>query len=250
MRQFLSYLLAMADRAARLLEIEGLLFARSTWTASELADAVGVSQRTLQRDLVTLEQGGLPLEAERGRGGGVRLLHSAAPRRLQLSEQQLLDVLLALAVAEHLHSPLLLESLRSVRRALTLTFPRAKGAAIAALRQRVLVGAPASATVRLSYGAHPPAAVVRPLQEAFVGCRRLEVHYAGAAGPARRRHVEPHALLFNAPIWYVLGRDVEADAARTFRLDRIQRARCLNEPFVVVAAATLLAEADVFFAPV
>jgi predicted DNA-binding transcriptional regulator YafY len=114
----------------------------------------------------------------------------------------------------------------------------------------VLVGAAASTQVRSTYATHPPAAVVRPVQEAFVGCRRLDVTYAGAAGPPRRRVIEPHALLFNLPVWYVLGRDVDAGEARTFRLDRLQRARCLEETFVVVAPSTLLAEVDAYFTPV
>ncbi|MCP3064866.1 WYL domain-containing protein [Myxococcus sp. K38C18041901] len=37
--------------------------------------------------------------------------------------------------------------------------------------------------------------------------------------------MEPHGLLVEAPVWYVLARDVEKSAARMFRMDRIQRPR-------------------------
>src|SRR5260370_953703 len=61
-------------RQARLFAIADLLRARrSGITAEELADRFGVAVRTIYRDLETLRDAALPLNAERGRGGGYSL---------------------------------------------------------------------------------------------------------------------------------------------------------------------------------
>jgi predicted DNA-binding transcriptional regulator YafY len=41
--------------------------------------------------------------------------------------------------------------------------------------------------------------------------------------------VEPHGLLVEPPVWYVLGRDVDKAEPRTFRMDRISRPRILGD---------------------
>jgi len=58
------------DRLDRTL---GLLASRPSWTASELAEALGVCLRTVRRDLSRLAARGVPIESEPGRGGGVRV---------------------------------------------------------------------------------------------------------------------------------------------------------------------------------
>ncbi len=42
------------------------------------------------------------------------------------------------------------------------------------------------------------------------------------------RRIEPHGLLVKAPVWYVLARDVEKQAPRMFRMDRVSRPRLLE----------------------
>lgn len=61
-------------RADRLLSILMLLQQRRRATAGELARQLGVSVRTISRDLEALNQAGVPLYAERGIGGGWRLV--------------------------------------------------------------------------------------------------------------------------------------------------------------------------------
>lgn len=61
-------------RASRLLSIQMLLETRGRMSASTLAEAVGVSVRTLHRDIDELTSAGVPVYAERGRSGGFQLL--------------------------------------------------------------------------------------------------------------------------------------------------------------------------------
>ena len=61
-------------RAGRLLRLLMLLQQRGRATATELADELQVSERTVLRDIDVLSGSGVPVYATRGRGGGFQLL--------------------------------------------------------------------------------------------------------------------------------------------------------------------------------
>jgi len=57
--------------------------------------------------------------------------------------------------------------------------------------------------------------------------------YRDRHGKATRRSAEPHGLLVQPPIWYVLAIDVEKKMLRMFRMDRISRPTLIKgHPFV------------------
>src|SRR5579875_2701454 len=60
-------------KAARLLAITLLLQARGKLTATELADVLEVSERTIYRDIASLETARVPVVAESGPDGGYSL---------------------------------------------------------------------------------------------------------------------------------------------------------------------------------
>ena len=117
----------MADRRTssrmhRLEELKGLLKAREHVTAAELAAVLGVSMRTLNRDLELLRDSGVPIESDRGRGGGLRLQRNWALGRLHLSPAEAIDLLLSIAIAERMNSPLLLQQLAAIKRKVVAAF--------------------------------------------------------------------------------------------------------------------------------
>jgi predicted DNA-binding transcriptional regulator YafY len=61
-------------RADRLLAILLLLQSRGRMTAQQLAQRLEVSERTIYRDLESLDTAGIPLEVVRGRRGGCALI--------------------------------------------------------------------------------------------------------------------------------------------------------------------------------
>ncbi len=223
------------DRLDRAL---GLLASRPSWTARELAEALGVGVRTVRRDLIRLAQRGVIVESERGRGGGVRVPARSGLGRVQLDAQELLDLLLSLAIAERLRSPLLLSTVGGLRQKLAAAFPPEERARVSALRRRILIG-PTSHNITASWQAPRPA-VLRPIQEAFLLQRALQLTYR-AAGRRTVRVVEPHYLLLSWPAWYLLVWDHLRDAVRALRLDRIEAASVTDATFRVRGADSMIA---------
>src|SRR5258707_9664241 len=83
-----------------------LLFLRSTssTSAAELARQFDVSTRTIYRDLETLSALGVPLYAERGRKGGVRLLPGYFLPPLMFTQQEAIALLLGLTLQRSLRA--------------------------------------------------------------------------------------------------------------------------------------------------
>ncbi|AUX40672.1 uncharacterized protein SOCE26_020730 [Sorangium cellulosum] len=82
--------------------------------------------------------------------------------------------------------------------------------------------------VREGAGAPPPE-LLRLFERAFTGGVGLGFAYVHREGHATMRRVEPHGLLVEPPVWYVVARDVDKGEPRTFRMDRIARPRLLPE---------------------
>lgn len=218
------------DRAERLDLLLRILRDRPGITAQELAAALQTSTRSIFRDIAYLRDRGHPVEASRGRGGGLRLHPRYGLGRVILAADEGLSVLLSLAVAERLGLPMFGERLAAARRKLVDAFPAADKARLGPLRARVLVGPAASPRVAGSYRT-PDRAATAALQSAFVNQRVITCVYVKEGGQPATRRVEPHAILLNWPAWYLMGIDTANGQVRTFRLDRFAEVRADAETF-------------------
>jgi predicted DNA-binding transcriptional regulator YafY len=59
----------MLETSARLLRLLSLLQTRPNWSGAELADRLGMSDRTIRRDIERLRDLGYPVHAARGVAG-------------------------------------------------------------------------------------------------------------------------------------------------------------------------------------
>lgn len=206
------------DRAERLLKLLGLLEGRVDWTATQLADRLGVTTRTVRRDITRLRSLGYPVEALAGPGGGYRLGAGGKLPPLLLDDDEALAVALGLRMAttaavggledaslsamaklEHLLPPKLRTKLEDVSEATVST----------AVPPRVSVDRAALATA---------AAATRSRQ-------RLRFHYVDGEGRESERHTEPLRLVHTGRRWYLVAFDLDRDDWRTFRLDRLSAPR-------------------------
>ena len=223
-----------SGRIDRLDLLARILRDRPGITTRQLADELGTSIRSVFRDLSALRDRGLPVESSRGRGGGMRLQGNWGLGRVLLNREEALCTLLGLAVAEKLGFPLFAAEVARARRKIADAFPTVERRRLAPLRERIFVGQPASAAVRMSYRSPDPS-VMRPLQSAFVESRVVSAEYAREDGARSTRRLEPHALVINTPAWYLVARDLERTATRTFRLDRFVAIVPSTESFTAMA---------------
>ncbi len=218
-------------RVDRMVELQALLRAREHATVAELARDLGVSERTVLRDLATLRDHGTPLESQSGPGGGVRL-----PRdRGLVAVHFAADELIALWVAATLSaSATALPWSAAARRGLTKilsSLPPDRGRALRRLVKRVVIGRPASPKIYAELGDTPPE-LLATIEQCFTQSLSLGFDYVDRRGAATKRTVEPHGLLVETPAWYLLCRDLDKSQVRIFRIDRIRRARLLpDRPF-------------------
>ena len=209
------------DRLRRLELLAAQLKHDGVCTIKELACTHQVSERTIARDLQLMrDQQELPIETERGRGGGVRMSQNWSVGRINLSYAEAVDLLISIAVAEQMNSPLFLANLGSVRRQLIASFSADKRKQVDRLKSRILIGVTASTmvqgTIRAAGGR-----TIQKLHQGFLDQRSIVIRYQDEGGTKTKREIEAHYLLLKYPIWYVLAVDTLRGALRTFRCDRI-----------------------------
>jgi predicted DNA-binding transcriptional regulator YafY len=208
------------DRIQRLDLLTARLKSGDELTVGGLAREFRISLRTLSRDIALLRDQGVTIDADRGRGGGLRLSQRWGVGRLTLTYVEAVDLLVGLAAAEQMSSPLLMGNLGTVRRKLVASFSPAMAERVGGLKARIRVGGPVEP--RLLAGAvRPDTQVAAQLHQAFLDMHALSILYIDVDGNRTRRSIQPHYLLLCSPIWYVLAEDALRQEARTFRCDRI-----------------------------
>lgn len=202
--------------------VEHLRGRRTAATVGQLAARFAVTERTLFRDLEALRGNEIPIEAEAGPGGGVRLARSYSLPPIGLSIEE--AVSLWLAVRMHgappgPGGPTLLRALDKV----VAGIPASHRGAFQDVVARIVIGAPPWPQV-VARARDVDPEIFRTCEQAVVRARSLAITYADRAGNVTERTIEPHGLLVQAPIWYLLAVDRLRGAPRSFRLDRVASA--------------------------
>ena len=167
--------------------------------------------------------------------------------RLNLAYGEAVDLLISIAKAEQMNSPLFLAGLGAVRRQLVASFSPEKRRKVKRLKSRIVIGVTASTHVQAGAVA-PPRRAVQALHQAFLAQEVLQIRYRREDGATSERQIEPHYLYLHDPVWYVVAYDHLRQCPRTFRCDRMLAARSTGERFNLqnraVFAASLVDDAQ------
>lgn len=202
----------MTDPTARTLRLLDLLQTHRRWSGPDLASRLGVSLRTLRRDVDRLRELGYVVDSAPGEVGGYQLSAGSTLPPLLLDDEE------AVALAVGLRTAAV-----SGRGAEAGVRTMAKIDALLPAHLRRRAAALAESVVTLG---HRPQADASTLGELALACRdheRVRFGYRDQAGTQSRRHAEPHRLVVRSGRWYLLARDVDRAEWRTFRVDRLQQ---------------------------
>ncbi|WP_370417649.1 helix-turn-helix transcriptional regulator [Streptomyces sp. QH1-20] len=202
------------DMPARMLRLLSLLQTRREWSGHELADRLGVTGRTVRRDIDRLRELGYPVEATTGHAGGYRLASGTAMPPLLLDDDEAVAITVALRTAAGGLGGIEETALRAL----------AKLEQVLPTRLRAQVTALQEATSTITWESRGPRADAATLALLAAACRDHEIitfDYTPREGTRASRRVEPHGLVASGGLWYLLAYDTERDDWRIYRLDRL-----------------------------
>jgi predicted DNA-binding transcriptional regulator YafY len=205
---------AVADTGNRTLRLLSLMQSRRHWAGSELARRLGVSVRTLRRDVERLRDLGYPVEAQPGVDGGYRLAPGASLPPLALDDDEAVALVVGLqAAARTAVTGMAESSVRALTKVVQVLPVR--------LRRRAdaLRGVTVSAPWRGGEGVDPHHLTI--VAQACRDTERLAFGYTTATGEPSERLVEPFRLVALGRRWYLVAYDVARGDWRSFRLDRL-----------------------------
>jgi predicted DNA-binding transcriptional regulator YafY len=200
----------MADTAARMLALLGLLQARSDWAGAELAERLGVTDRTVRNDIDRLRRLGYPVDAVRGPGGRYRLGVGTKLPPLLLEEDEAVAVAVGLRAGTAVRG--IEETSARALAKLEHVLPHRLQRRVNALRDSVSAG-PENTGSNVEDPEVDPAL----LSEVAAAVRdhvELRFDYRG-----ERLQLEPYRLVSWQRRWFVVARDGRNDTWAPYRLD-------------------------------
>ncbi|MGW4488591.1 helix-turn-helix transcriptional regulator [Amycolatopsis sp. NPDC004368] len=202
-------------KAERLVALLFTLQRRRSATASSLAAELGVSERTMHRDLAALRDAGVPLWTEPGRHGGVRLVEGWKAGLEGLTAREAV-ALFALGAPEAL-AGLGLDTAGSAARAkVSAGMPSQLRDHATLVAGRFHLDAPGW------FGAADQPPALASVSRAVWAQRRLAISYRRKDGTVAFRELEPLGLVLKAGVWYLVAG--VGGGYRTYRVSRIEQA--------------------------
>ncbi|MET9897947.1 YafY family protein [Streptomyces sp. NPDC006446] len=210
------------DTPARLLQLLSLLQTPREWPGGELSERLGVSRRTVRRDIDRLRELGYPVQATKGADGGYRLVAGKAMPPLVLDDEEAVAIAVGLrAGAGHAVAGVDEASVRALAK-LEQVLP-------ARLRHRVSTLQAATTPLTSGDGASIAPETLTVMASSVAGQERLRFAYRSGDGTPSRRLTEPYRLVSTGRRWYLVAYDLDREDWRTFRVDRV------TEPFATGA---------------
>ncbi len=226
----------MRQRFERILGILLVLVLRGgrAIPAAELAQRFEVSTRTIHRDLAALAAAGVPVYAERGRAGGVRLVEGYVLPPLMLSHGEASALLLGLALLRRLHARPFPDELDTAEGKLLLALPAALRTTLTRVDKIIGVEAvpadifhpepddrPATGAAEEQAAARE-SATLSVFMQAILDGALVRLRYRSPYRQEEDYVVVPLGGMWDRDRWYLAGRaDERARGARLWRADRV-----------------------------
>jgi len=189
-------------------------------TADALAEQLEVSDRAVRRYVEILREAGVPVESTRGRYGGYQLGRSLRPPPLLFTASEALGLVMAVLDGHHAAADPD-DPVGSALGKLIRSLPNHSGRQAAMVREHALAAPDRRA-------ARPDPSVTAFLVEAVANRRGVRIVYTTGSGTRIESRVDPWAIVVRHGRWYLLCLAHHADAARAYRIDRIDGVDLLN----------------------
>ena len=207
-------------RADRLFQIVNVLRRRRTaTTATHLAERLGVSERTVYRDIRDLILAGTPIDGEAGVGYRIRPGYDLPP--LMFDRDEIQALVLGARMVRQFGDPALARASDAILGKVAAIVPKDLAPLVAETRL----------FVPSTIGAGTSADALTLAREALIARRKLELSYAKADGAATKRTVRPLGIFFWGRTWTLAAWCELRQDFRNFRLDRIAASTMLDETF-------------------
>jgi predicted DNA-binding transcriptional regulator YafY len=214
----------MSETTSRVLQLLGLLQSRRVWTGEELAERLGVTGRSVRRDIERLRDLGYPVQASKGHGGGYQLGAGAALPPLLLDPDEAVAMAVCLRLAAGGTIAGVGESALRALSKLDQVMPN---------RLRSQVAAIHDSTVTLTPNTSNPVDpdVLMTLARACRDHEHVSAGYTDLRGNLTQRRIEPYQLVTTGRRWYLLAYDRDREDWRSFRLDRMSDVAACGSTF-------------------
>jgi predicted DNA-binding transcriptional regulator YafY len=229
----------MTQPATRLITLIMLVQNQPNQKASDLAEKLGVSVRTVHRYLAMLDEMGIPVYSERGPYGGFSLVRGYKMPPLVFTPEEAVAVTLGTGLVEEMWGQLYRQASGGALAKLENLLPEEQRGEVAWARGALI----ATGLNRANLDQLAPS--LEKLRGAVRERRTVQLTYRSTSRPEPdSRQVHPYALVFRWGWWYVVGYCLLRQEMRSFRLDRIDALQLTKDTFEIPAGFDIHAYLD------
>jgi predicted DNA-binding transcriptional regulator YafY len=220
----------MSNTATRLITLLMLLQRQPNQKASDLAENLGISVRSLHRYMAMLEDMGIPIYSERGPYGGFSLVRGYKMPPLVFTPEEAVAVYLGTSMVSEIWGRLYQEAARAALAKLDNVLPADQQQEIAWARRALIIT-----------GMHRPdldalSSLLEQVRRAIREQHQVSIVYrSGSQAQPQSRRIDPYALVHRWGWWYLFGHCHLRSAIRCFRVDRIDKLTLLDKGFKMPA---------------
>ncbi len=208
-------------RLSRLTSIITQLQSRRLITARYLAEKHGVSIRTIYRDIRTLEQSGIPIFTEEGKGYSLLEGYQLPP--VSFTENEANSLITAEQLIKKNKDLSFIENYSNAIIKIKSVLKQSQKEKVELLGDRIYFRENIEADHSSNY--------LMTIQSAITNFQLLDIKYLSLANQLSERQIEPFALYSSKGNWLLIAFCKLRHEFRSFRIDLIQNLSTLNETF-------------------